>query len=204
MKEKMKNKRLIKFEHFSKLYPYGLKENHLTKIVIQHIGQEPILDVGCGDGNLLISLKNKFECEGFDISEIAIKKAKEKGVKAKVSTIQNFKSRKKFGTIILLDVLPYLVNHERDFKKIVSWLDEGGRILVNLCNRYALRKILKINYKDEKNFPYYYPTYWEFKKLTKENGLKVVKSFGGGVFKHFPVFSLAIFYILEKRGVEDD
>ncbi|MCH8871923.1 hypothetical protein IH824_03990 [candidate division KSB1 bacterium] len=71
-------------------------------------------------------------------------------------------------------------------------------MLVNICNRHALRKVLKIDYKDEKNFPYYYPTYWEFKKMVEKNGLKIVKSFGGGKFKHIPILSLAIFYILEK------
>jgi len=195
----MKVKKLIKFEQFRDLYPYAPEKSPLTKMVIQHTKGGPILDVGCGDGNVLISLKNKFECEGFDISEIAIKKAKERGVKAQVSTIEDFNPKKKFKTIILIDVLPYLTDHERDFKKICSWLDEGGRILVNLCNRHALRKVLKINYKDEKNFPYYYPTYLEFRKMVRKNGLKIVKSFGGGAFKNLPVLSLAIFYILEKR-----
>ena len=39
------------------------------------------------------------------------------------------------------------------------------------------------------------------KRLVEKNGLKIVKSYGGGKFKYFPIFSIAIFYILEKSKV---
>ena len=194
----MASKKLIKFEHFSSLYPRGSEKHPLINLIIQNTRKGPVLDVGCGDGNLLASLNDRFECEGFDPSEISVKKAKERGVNAKVSTIDEFNPKKKFKTIIIMDVLPYLFNHEKDFKKIAEWLDEDGVMLVNICNRYSLRTLLKISLHDKKNFPNYYPTYWEFKKLAKKNGLKIRKSFGGGKFKNFPIFSLAIFYILEK------
>jgi len=194
----MEKESLIKFEQFSDLYPKGVERHPLTEIVMQNILTGPVLDIGCGDGNLLKELSKKFECEGFDPSKIAVTKAKTRGLKATISTIEEFNPKKKFKTITLLDVLPYLPNHEENFKKIVNLLDEDGRILVNLCNRHAIRRIFKINHEDEKNFPKYYPTYFEFRRLAKKNGLKIVKSYGGGLFKHFPIFSLAIFYILER------
>ena len=193
---------LIKFEKFSDLYPNTPLKHPLTEIVLKNIREGPVLDVGCGNGNLLSSLKERgFDCEGIDPSDIAVKKAKARGIKAKASTIEDFNPSRKFKTILLMDVLPYLNDVEIDFKRISGWLDDDGRILVNLCNRHALRKVLKIGYRDEENFPNYYPTYFEFKRLVEKNGLKIVKSYGGGKFKYFPIFSIAIFYILEKSKV---
>jgi len=192
--------KLIMYEEYHQLYPKEVLNHNLGKIVKDNILFGPVLDVGCGNGSLLMLLKDDFECKGFDPSEIAIKLSKEKGIDAEVADIQSFQPKKKYKTILIIDVLASLSNVEKDLERVISWLDENGEIFVHIANRGSLRRLLNIGYNPDDDSKFlFYPTYWEFKKTVKKVGLDIVRSYGGGIFKHLPIFSLAIFYILERK-----
>jgi len=70
---------------FDKKY-FDIREKTDKSLNFQQIGEEirgkSVLEIGCGDGEFLKILQDKgYKVKGFDISEEAIKRAKEKGIK---------------------------------------------------------------------------------------------------------------------------
>ena len=105
-----------------------------------------VLDVGCGSGHLGEYLKHKKNCNvyGLDISEEALKKAKERNVYSKLFKIdlENIEESKfffenyqqKFDYIVLADVLEHLNNINHALINIWSLLKKEGSLLVSVPN----------------------------------------------------------------------
>jgi len=82
-----------------------------------------ILDVGCGNGNFLLHLQEKYKAEGIDLSPRMVEIAKQKGVMATNRQISSVKDS--FDAIVAVgDVLNYLRHDE-----LKSFLLEVARIL---------------------------------------------------------------------------
>jgi methionine biosynthesis protein MetW len=81
-----------------------------------------VLDIGCGDGSLLETLKEikNIEPYGIDISEIAVRKTLKRGIPAKRLDItsQNFNIKKRYDYIILAEVIEHIQNAEEVIEKI--------------------------------------------------------------------------------------
>lgn len=93
-----------------------------------------ILDVGCGEGTLtdFLSEKQKKNYLGIDISDEAIKKAKQKrGLNFVVTAVEDFLSDKKFDVIVCNEMLYYV-----DFRKTINHLEkmmsDKGYVIVSL------------------------------------------------------------------------
>ena len=81
-------------------YPDDFEKNPVSGIILKEVRKGPVLDAGCGNGNLLALLKEKFEVEGFDISEVAVGLARKRGLKIGLANIENFRAGRRFKTII--------------------------------------------------------------------------------------------------------
>lgn len=94
---------------------------------LEMIGDGSVLDLGCGDGVFLDSLrlrKNNLESEGLDISQEAIKKSRAKGHKAELFDFSDSELPyldDSFDYVVMLDVLEHLYNP-------VSLLSEARRV----------------------------------------------------------------------------
>lgn len=95
------------------------------------------LDIGCGAGSHALYLQNKnLQVTAIDISEGAIKVAKDRGLKnTKVANIYNFNPEEKFDTIMVLmngtgicgklnNLAPFLIH-------LSSFLNPNGQILID-------------------------------------------------------------------------
>ena len=80
-----------------------------------------VLDLGCGDGLFLKMLKDKgIEGVGLEISEIAIEKAKDRGLNVKEFDFAVTKlpfADNSFETVVLLDVIEHLYQPEKVLKE---------------------------------------------------------------------------------------
>lgn len=96
-----------------------------------------ILDVGCGAGSHSLHLQNKgLKVTAIDISEGAIKVTKDRGLKnVEVANIYNFKSDKKFDTILVMmngtGICGKLNRLAEFLKHLNSFLTPKGQILID-------------------------------------------------------------------------
>jgi len=92
-----------------------------------------ILDVGCGLGTIVDFLNSaqKKKYLGLDISEEALKKAKQKKVDFQNIDFAKFKSKAKFNIIIFNEVL-YYMDEESTIKKALNILAKDGKVIVSL------------------------------------------------------------------------
>jgi len=95
-------------------------ENMVQKSFFRHsailklIKEKKVLDIGCGDGLFLTALKEKgVEAVGVDISDVAVKKCREKGLNVVLLDANDSSmpfSDKSFELVVLSDVLEHLYN----------------------------------------------------------------------------------------------
>jgi len=173
------------------------KKHLLDALIVPNVKKSPVLDIGCGNGSILYSLKENFDVEGFDPSKIAVGLAKMRNLNVSVNTIKSFQPKKKYGTIIMIGVLHMLPDFSSDLRRVTRLLREDGELLLTIPNSTCLKYILGIIKKREVHT--YFPSYFGFKKFIREHGFKIKKSFGCGRLKRFPFFSSVILYILEKE-----
>lgn len=95
------------------------------------------LDIGCGAGSHTLYLQNKnIKVTAIDISEGAIKVAKDRGVKnVQVANIYNFKTEEKFDTILVLmngtGICGKLNNLAAFLTHLSTFLNASGQILID-------------------------------------------------------------------------
>jgi len=109
-----------------------------------------ILDVGCGNGGLLLALKLKGyqNLFGLDPSVKCVTNVKELGIHAVKGGIFTSQLKEEFDFIILSHVLEHVYDLQKAMQILNSWLKIGGTLYIEVPN--ALR------YPDHYIVPYYY------------------------------------------------
>lgn len=161
-----------------------------------------VLDVGCGEGTMLCEVARKANGAslfGFDISELAARKAAEKGLPAMVADAEAglpFKDNS-FDLVICSEVLEHLFDPERALEEIRRVLKPTGRLIVSVPNMGYIRKrfmLLVGRSPVEKEYPAHirFWTLQSFKALLRRKGFEVEKVLGrpnrrfGRLAKYFP------------------
>lgn len=101
---------------------------------------QTILDIGCGTGSVDFYLaSNHHQVTGIDISKRAIDACKQNAKKLGLvkettfvqTTVENFRTRKKFDIVICLEVIEHLSNDKKALKKIHALLKKGGLLIMS-------------------------------------------------------------------------
>jgi methionine biosynthesis protein MetW len=105
-----------------------------------------VLDVGCGDGSLLIHLESARHTKGLglDISEVAVAHARGRGVRCEVAdvTSQSFVLPQGFDVVIISEVLEHIPDPESLLSKV---RDAGvARLIVTVPNTGYLEHRLRL------------------------------------------------------------
>jgi SAM-dependent methyltransferase len=130
-----------------------------------------ILEIGCGDGSLLLLLQSQSQNNvlyGVDISESGIQKCKEKNINAYLVDVSteplpfpdNF-----FDIVICLETLEHLMNPYFAMMEIRRVLKEKGRLICSVPNPLT-------------GHPYLYPGLFEFKffcRFLQQCGFRIVQ-----------------------------
>jgi 2-polyprenyl-3-methyl-5-hydroxy-6-metoxy-1,4-benzoquinol methylase len=104
-----------------------------TKLILDEIEGNEVLDVGCGSGLLSKTLAKKgYKVTAIDCDEKAIEIVKEKGIKGYVADINNWKTNEKFDCIIFADVLEHIDDDRSLIKKVHSMLKPNGCFVINV------------------------------------------------------------------------
>lgn len=110
-----------------------------------------LLDIGCGDGKLIINFASKKteECWGIDISPILINKAitsaknnNRENVHFMLRDFQQFTTRQKFDVVTATAYLEHVIFPLRMLKKINRLMVQNGSLIIEVPNTaYLLHRI---------------------------------------------------------------
>ena len=110
------------------------------KLIADEIGKNmTILDIGCNKGYLKILTDESNIFWGIDFFLNNLKAAKNKGYKRvyrmDLNNFEQFRSKRKFDTLIFADILEHLVYPEKVLTFFVSnYLEDRGKVIISLPN----------------------------------------------------------------------
>ncbi len=123
------------YEAYEKLYEHYL--NALARYAPQ-----TVLDVGCGNGTLLLKLQGRYDATGIDLSPKMVQIARTKGARAFVRSIEEEQGR--YDAIVAVaDVLNYLDPKmlEPFLSQIARCLNPGGVFLADINTLYGFEEV---------------------------------------------------------------
>jgi 2-polyprenyl-3-methyl-5-hydroxy-6-metoxy-1,4-benzoquinol methylase len=148
------------------------KQRCLERLLGKDLGR-PILDFGCGIGNLTSLLVESFaEVDGFDPSAESVKVAADRAPRARFYHSMESIPRDKYGAVVVANVLHHVPPAERPelLGKLHELLAPGGRVVVfehNPLNPVTRRAVAACPFDD--NAELLWP--WEVKGLLRGAGL---------------------------------
>lgn len=98
----------------------------LQSLVKKHNFSGPFLDVGCGTGEVMQLIDH--DIEGIDFSEQAVKICRARGLKAKRADF--FKNRKKYNSIICVDVIEHIKDDKKFIAALARSLNKNGKLFL--------------------------------------------------------------------------
>lgn len=167
---------------------YLHKKNKLvSKVLKKYARNGRLLDIGCGDGNILFHFSKNFEVFGLDISPYIVRQIKNTNPEIKVRVCDIEKNpipfRKKFDVIFLWNIVEHLKNPKAVLKKIQKNLKKNGCIVVHLptINNIFSRIEYTIlwDWLIREKTHIYRPTIKDFRNLLESIGYKIVEEFSG-------------------------
>lgn len=160
----------------------------LTALIQKYQPRPPIIDVGCGSGELLAQINKFYPAKnlfGFDISSKAIKLAKKNFPKLNFFQGNLIKIPKKFEgkfkTIICSEVLEHLENDLAAIKNLERLSQKNSLVFVSVPSLTAHWSQLD---KSVGHFRRYEPN--ELERKMTENGFKVIERFSWGKLLYPP------------------
>lgn len=136
-----------------------------------------MFEVGCATGFFMDLARNiGWQTEGIDISEYAVKKAREKGLAATAGTLESYWGAKKFDVVAMQDLIEHVKNPVDVIGRAGNLLAENGLLLITTPDSGSLwAKVWKKNW--HAFVPPQHLFYFSAKNLAsilKKNGFKVV------------------------------
>jgi methionine biosynthesis protein MetW len=111
-------------------------------------GRGRLLDVGCGNGNVMEIAKHKFdEAHGCDISETVLESAKNKGILTTcidLNTSYLSYQNECFDTVTCLEVLEHMFNPIKLLREIYRVLSLEGQLILTTPNIRYFKNINKL------------------------------------------------------------
>ena len=156
-------------------------------------GGSRLLDIGCGNGELLLALRDRYEAVyGIDVAEVALNAARKHGIKAEAVDLNQedlpFPDRY-FETVTILSTLQYFQDLHHVLGECNRVLSTSGLLLLSVPNVRALwrvgRLLLQGSFSrvslDQEGYDggtLHYFAYANLKQLLHETGFEVIWAHG--------------------------
>jgi ubiquinone/menaquinone biosynthesis C-methylase UbiE len=158
-----------------------------------------VLDIGCNTGDLTKIIANKNKVIGMELSEGAVKKAKERGLKALQGSIYKipFKDNS-FDKVHLSEVIEHLLNTDQALKEILRVLKPNGELIITTPNCCSFRDRILILFGHLQAYALHeeHVKLFNKKRLVcnlKKSGFKIKKIYGTGFSIPIPKIPITIF-----------
>lgn len=171
------------YKNFAKVYDkfmencdYSDWSNFLESVIFEYNKNiSNILDLGCGTGEILVRIYDKYSCDGLDISSDMLKKAniklKNKNVNLFLGDMREFSTGKKYDLIFsFFDTINHLTSIEDledTFKSVYNSLEINGIYLFDVIDRNFIKKMFpgEVYADARKDFS----VIWEHEYILDEN-----------------------------------
>lgn len=111
--------------------------------ILPHVVQGPVLDVGCGKGEIATAIATELEMRvhGIDPDEEKIRGIEEvHGCTFHNTGLEECEMREEYNTVVCSHVLEHAENTHNFLRDCYSALNPGGRIIVTVPNALSLHK----------------------------------------------------------------
>ncbi len=134
---------------YSKVEPYLGFQDEVKKLhqlffeIVDEINPKTLLDLGCGQGDFMLSLPKKIDMKGIDLSSEQILVCKEKKLNAECIDIKDLKESFEVITATF-DVLNYVpqINIKTFIKNIYDRVEKGGYFVFDVNSQFAFEEIV--------------------------------------------------------------
>lgn len=143
---------------------------------------ERILDLGCGDGALAVTIaKSGAMVHGVDSSPSMVERARKRGVSAEVKSGENLSFRNRFDAVFSNAALHWMRDADAVLEGVFNALKPGGRWVGEFGgegNVAALVQAMERVFEDHSEFgefenPWYFPGVDEYRRKLQQAGFKV-------------------------------
>jgi trans-aconitate methyltransferase len=162
-----------KLSDYIKYNPGARHRRRIITWMLKRINFSNFLDVGCGNGALILHLKKSFpdaEASGADLSDEVVNTNQTTFPFAKfypLNIVENTLD-KTFQQIVCSEVIEHIEDRSSAFKNLASMLDPKGHLLMTCPAGHV--------FKTEKIFGHIsHPTIEEMRKLGEQSGLKLTR-----------------------------
>jgi predicted TPR repeat methyltransferase len=148
-----------------------------------------LLEIGCATGFFMnLAEKKGWSTEGIDISYYAIKKAKEKGLKAEEGTLESYHTQKKFDAIVMEDVIEHVKDPVGSIKRSAELLAAEGLLVLTTPDAGSLwaRTLGKYWHAFVPPQHLFYFSIKNLSSIVEKNGFKVIYSSHHGKWFSIP------------------
>jgi len=97
-----------------------------------------VLDIGCGNGQLMNMLPPYFEKYGIELSEVVCREARSKGISVLCSPWESAEFDIRFHLVVCLDFIEHVKSPSDSLIKIFSILAPGGYVVIETGNASSL------------------------------------------------------------------
>lgn len=119
-------------------YDFLVKEE--LNILIPHIKNKKVLEVGCGTGVFMDLIKNDCDVVGIDVSSGMLEKARQKSLVVKEGNAESLPfSPESFDVVYSFKTMPHVVNINESLDEINRVLKKNGVALIEFYNRHSIK-----------------------------------------------------------------
>jgi SAM-dependent methyltransferase len=112
---------------------FGTAQERLIRQTRRLVSGGELLDVGCGNGELMEFARPYFQCEGLDCSEIAAERSRERGFRVISSTLEEAEIPDLRYDVVTMDaVLEHLLDPVLTLVRINRMLRMGGVVVIKV------------------------------------------------------------------------
>jgi SAM-dependent methyltransferase len=165
-------------------------------LVKSHACPGPILDMGCGTGAVLVELQALAPAVGLDVSPVALKFCRERGLDGLVAgDAQSLPFQPStFSAVVALDVIEHVADDAAAVREAARALRPRGVLVINVPAFRSLWGPHDVALHHHRRY-----RAGEVRRLVEEAGLQVVK-LSYGVFLLFPLVLLVRLVEKTRRG----
>ena len=212
------------WDDFIKFNPGARHRRRLVKKILSPLHFESVLDVGCGNGELLsimASIYPQAKLNGTDLSDFVISKNQKyyPQVDFKTLDIQKDKLSESYDLVICSEVIEHIEDQKSTFRNLAEMVKSGGHLLLTCPTGHMYETEKKFGHVHhptipelleyansnglicEKTINWGWPIYKITKYLTNINSEWALKNFANGAYSPFSKFVSSVLFYLNFTNV---